>query len=230
MSKAYLNSVSGDHTKINIHKFAVDTKAMNKQIEKYLPAYRQQMDKWVILNDGEWAVFKSYLTLKTLAKKDHFTRSGEVCEDLGFILSGSVRLYHVKDGEEITGYFCLNNEFISSYTSFLKQIPGLPYIQALETTLLITLSFNAMQELLNHPVTAYKMERFGRLIAENLIFCYEDRMQGFVTQSPEERYITLLHRNRRVLQHIPQHYLANYLGITATSLSRIRKRIFETLK
>jgi CRP-like cAMP-binding protein len=204
-----------------------ERKAMNKQIKKYLPAFRQQMDKLVILNDEEWTVFESYLTLRTLLKKDHFTRSGEVCKELGFILKGSVRLYHIKDGEEITGYFCLNNEFISSYTSFLKQIPGLPYIQALENTLLITLSFNAMRKLLNHPVTAYKMERFGRLIAENLVFCYEDRMQGFVTQSPEERYATLLHSNPRMLQHIPQHYLANYLGITATSLSRIRKRIFE---
>lgn len=198
---------------------------MDKQREQYLPIFRQQMDKWVVLNDDEWGVFTKHLVLKTLSKKDHFIQSGEVCKDLGFILSGSVRLYHVKDGEEITGYFCLNNEFISSYTSFLKQKPSLPYIQALENVLLITLSYTALQQLLNHPVTAHKMERFGRLIAENLIFCYEDRMQGFVTQSPEERYATLLNSNSRILQHIPQHYLANYLGITATSLSRIRKRI-----
>jgi CRP-like cAMP-binding protein len=161
---------------------------MDNQIEKQLPVFRQHMDRWVIFNDEEWAVFQKYLMIKTLHKKDYFTRSGDVCKELGFILSGSVRLYHVKDGEEITGYFSLNNEFISSYTSFLRQKPGLPYIQALEDVLLITLSYSALQQLLNHPVTGYKMERFGRLMAENLIFCYEDRMQGFVTQTPEERY------------------------------------------
>jgi CRP-like cAMP-binding protein len=203
---------------------------MDNQIEKQLPVFRQHMDRWVIFNDEEWAVFQKYLMIKTLHKKDYFTRSGDVCKELGFILSGSVRLYHVKDGEEITGYFSLNNEFISSYTSFLRQKPGLPYIQALEDVLLITLSYSALQQLLNHPVTGYKMERFGRLMAENLIFCYEDRMQGFVTQTPEERYRMLLNSNLRMLQHIPQHYLANYLGITATSLSRIRKRIFQPKK
>jgi CRP-like cAMP-binding protein len=200
---------------------------MDKKIEKYLPVFRQQMDRWVILNDKEWAVFSNYLTLRKLGKKEHFTRAGEVCKELAFILSGSMRLYHVKDGEIITGYFCLNHEFISSYTSFLKQQPGLPSIQALENVVLITLSYNDMQILLNDPVTAYKMERFGRLIAEDLIFCYEERMQGFLTQTPEERYATLINNHPQMLQHIPQHYLANYLGITATSLSRIRKRIFE---
>ena len=200
---------------------------MDTQIEKYLPVFRQQMDKWVIFNDEEWIVFTKYLNFKALHKKDHFTRAGNVCKELGFILSGSVRLYHVKDDEEITGYFCLNNEFISSYKSFLKQEPGLSYIQALEDTLLITINHKDLHQLFNNPVTAYKMERFWRLIAEHLICCYEERVQAFVTQTPEERYATLLNSNSRMLKYIPQHYLATYLGITPVSLSRIRKRIFE---
>lgn len=199
-------------------------------MEKFLPVFRQQMDKLVIFSDEEWAVVTPFLNFKALHKKDHFTRAGEVCKELGFILSGSVRLYHVKDGEEITGYFCLDNEFISSYKSFLRQKPGLSSIQVLEDTSMITFSHDALQQLLNHPLTACKMERFGRLIAEQLICCYEDRVQAFVTQNPEERYASVLNNNPRILQHIPQHYLANYLGITAVSLSRIRKRIFKTVK
>lgn len=203
---------------------------MEAQIEKYLPVFRQHMDKLVIFNDEEWSVVTKYLNFKALHKKDHFTRAGDVCKELSFILFGSVRLYHVKDGEEITGYFCLNNEFISSYRSFIKQEPGLSSIQVLEDTLMITFTHSALQQLLDNPVTAYKMERFGRLMAEHLICCYEDRVQAFVTQNPEERYTALLNSNPRILKHIPQHYLANYLGITAVSLSRIRKRIFETVK
>ena len=200
---------------------------MAMQLEEYLPAFKQQLDKWVVFNDEEWAILKNHLQLKTLAKKEHFVQAGEVCQELAFILFGSVRLYHVKDGEEITGYFCLDNEFISSYRSFLKQEHGGSFIQALESTLLITFSHAAIQQLLANPITAYKMERFGRLIAEQLVFCYEDRVQAFVTQTPEERYTALLMSNARVLQHIPQHYLATYLGITPVSLSRIRKRLTE---
>jgi CRP-like cAMP-binding protein len=188
-------------------------------LAQYLPAFRRQMDKWVILNDEEWSIFSSYLKLRVLRKKEHFTRSGEVCKKLGFILSGSLRLYHVKDGAEITGYFSLNNEFISSYKSFLKQEPGIPYIQALEDVVLITIDHSALLQLWDHPVSGHKMERIGRLIAEELVFCYEDRLEAFATPTPEERYASVLNNNPRILKHLPQHYLANYLGITPTSLS-----------
>jgi CRP-like cAMP-binding protein len=141
-----------------------------------------------------------------------------------------VRFYFAKNGIEVTNYFCLDNEFISSYKSFLKQEPGLSSIQALEDTLLITFNNNAVKQLLANPIRAYKMERFGRQIAEYLICCYEDRVHAFVTQTPEERYTALLISNSPILQRIPQHYLANYLGITPVSLSRIRKRIFEPVK
>lgn len=203
---------------------------MDPKIENYLPAYRKQLDKLVVFNDEEWAVFKEHLRLKPLKKKEHFTQSGDVCKEVGLIMSGSVRYYFVKDGEEVTNYFSLDNDFVSSYKSFLKQEPGLPSIQSLEDTVLITFTNKAIQQLLNNPVTAYKMERFGRLIAEYLICCYEDRVQSFVTQTAEERYATLLNNNSLLLQRIPQHYLANYLGITPVSLSRIRRRMFETVK
>jgi CRP-like cAMP-binding protein len=203
---------------------------MDTQVENHLQVFREQLNNLVIFNDDEWAVFKSHLRLKKLAKKEHLTHIGDTCKEVGFILTGSVRLYHIRDGNEITSYFSLAHDFISSYKSFVKQEPGLSSIQALEDTLLIIFTYQSMQQLLNNPVTAYKMERFGRLIAEYLVCCYEERVLSFVMKTPEERYATLLNSNSRILQHIPQHYLANYLGITPVSLSRIRKRIFETVK
>ncbi|MBS7566493.1 Crp/Fnr family transcriptional regulator [Mucilaginibacter sp. Bleaf8] len=201
-----------------------------RNVSPYLSAFKQQVEKMVVFDDEEWAIITTHLSLKTLGRKEHFVQSGEICKALGFIVTGSMRLYHIKDGTEKTSYFCTTNDFITSYKSFMKQEPSVSAIQALDDVLLITLEYNALQELLDNPVTARKMERFGRLLAEDLIFCYEDRMHGFITQTPEERYATLLHDNPSMLQQVPQHYLANYLGITATSLSRIRKRIFDTIK
>ncbi|QJD94699.1 Crp/Fnr family transcriptional regulator [Mucilaginibacter robiniae] len=189
--------------------------------------FRKQLKNLVVFNDEEWTIFEQYLQLSTLKKKDHFIKADEVCKQVGFIVSGSVRLYHLKDGEEITGYFCFENEFISSYKSFIQQQPGYAYIQALEDTLLVIFDYKSLQQLLANQITAYKMERFGRLIAEYLICCYEDRVHSFVTQTPEERYAELLNSNAPLLQRVPQHYLANFLGITPVSLSRIRKRMFE---
>ncbi|WP_423147284.1 Crp/Fnr family transcriptional regulator [Rubrolithibacter danxiaensis] len=195
--------------------------------ERQLEIYRAFLTRYVTFTEEEWAIFQSFLQLKSIKKKENFVETGKVCTEVGFILEGSVRIYHIKDGQEITGYFCLENELISSYKSFLNQNPSNCYIEALENTEIIIFSKNALGQLLNNPLINYKMERFGRLVAEELLCCYDDRVFSFVTQTPEERYLQLLQYGRNILKRIPQHYIANYLGITPVSLSRIRKRILE---
>ena len=195
-----------------------------------LQIFREHLKKYVDFNEAEWILFSQHLSFAKLKKKHYFAESGKVCNKVGFIVKGSVRYFHVKDGEEITGYFSFENEFLSSYKSYLTGLPGHVYIQALEDSLLITFTRKDMDEMLSDPMLVYKMERFGRLIAEQYLCCYEDRVTAFITQTPEERYLELLNSGREILQRMPQHYVANYLGITPVSLSRIRKRILETVR
>jgi len=189
--------------------------------------FREQIKKYIVFNEDEWALFCKNLSFTTLKKRKHFIEPGKVCDNIGFIISGSVRYYNIKDSEEITGYFSFENEFVSSYKSFLTRLPGLNYIQALEDTELINISYANMQKMLANPILAYKMERFGRLVAENYLICYEDRMVSFITQTPEERYLDLLNTGGDIIRRMPQHYIANFLGITAVSLSRIRRRVMK---
>lgn len=200
---------------------------MDTLIDNKFGIFRNGLEVFISFTDEEWQIFKSYLRFKNLRKKDLFHPVGQVCNDIGFIVSGIVRSYVIKDGEEITTYFSFANDMVSSYKSFLMRQPTLTCLEAMLETELITLSYNAIQELYNHPLLGYKMERFGRLTGEYLACCYEDRVMSFVTQSPEERYLQLLQNNKTIIQCIPQHYIANYLGITPVSLSRIRKRIME---
>lgn len=195
-----------------------------------LQIFRGHLRIYIDFNEAEWILFSQHLSFAKLKKKQYFAESDKVCNKVGFIVKGSVRYYHIKDGEDITGYFSFENEFLSSYKSYLTGLPGHVYIQALEDSLLITFTKKDMDEMLNNPMLAYKMERFGRLIAEHYLICYEDRVTAFVTQTPEERYLELLSTGREILQRMPQHYIANYLGITPVSLSRIRKRILETVR
>lgn len=192
-----------------------------------LTTFREQLTKYIEFDEVEWAVFKSHLSFKILKKKKNFAEPETVCSEIGFIISGAVRCFNVVDGEEITGYFCFENEFVSSYKSFLTRLPGSGYIQALEDSQLIIISHNNLQQMLANPLLAYKMERFGRLIAEHYLICYEDRMSSFINKTPEERYLELLNTGKDILQRMPQHYIAHFLGITPVSLSRIRRRILE---
>jgi CRP-like cAMP-binding protein len=195
-----------------------------------LSIFRDQLKKYVDFNEAEWILFTQHLSFVNLKKKHYFAEPGKVCDKVAFIVTGNIRYFYIKDGQDITSYFSFENEFASSYKSYLTGLPGFTYIQALEDTKLITFTRRDMDQMLANPMLAYKMERFGRLIAEHYLCCYEDRVASFITQTPEERYLHLLNTGREILQRMPQHYIANYLGITPVSLSRIRKRILETAK
>lgn len=190
--------------------------------------FRKELKKYAVFNDMEWDIFTEYLTFSSLKKKENFVTEGSICDYIGFVCAGSVRYYAFKDGVDITGYFSFENEFVSSYRSFLTRQPSLTNIEALERTDLILISWKNMQTMLVHPLLSYKMERFGRLVAEHYCCCYEERIASFVSQTPEERYLKLMETNRGILQRIPQHYIANFLGITPVSLSRIRRRVLLT--
>lgn len=203
---------------------------MSKPGSLQLQVFRKYLEPFALLDEEEWQIFSGHLYLKSLSKKGRFIAHDKVCNEVGFILRGSFRFYFVKDGVEISNYFCFQNEFISSYRSFLKNEPSLITIEAMEESTLICFSKASLATLLSEPRVMLKMERFGRKIAEYLICCYEERVVSFVTQTPEEHYRALLKSGHDFMQKIPQHYLANYLGITAVSLSRIRKRVFASEK
>jgi len=192
-----------------------------------LQKFREHVASYIPINDEEWLILKPYLEISTLKKKQNFTEPGKICNQIGLVVKGAVRYFHVKDGEEITGYFSFENELLSSYKSFLTRQPGTNYVQALEDTIVVSLGYNAMQQVYADAIIGQKMERFGRLIAEHYLICYEDRVTAFITQTPEERYNKLMETGGEVLQRIPQHYIANFLGITPVSLSRIRRRIMK---
>ena len=200
-----------------------------KPIEKF-NLFRAVVEHFVELSGDEWEILRNHLKLVQLKKKDFYVQAGDVCDSIALIVSGSARYFHVKDGIEITNYFSVENEFLTSYKSFLTRQASIINIEVLENTELIILSYNSLQNLLNNSLMAYKMERFGRLIAEFTICCYDDRITSFIIQSAEERYLDLFTKSPNIIKRIPQHYIANYLGITPVSLSRIRRRIMDPAK
>lgn len=198
---------------------------MDALTNEQLLQFRSRMETFVEFNEAEWIVCTQYVSVTNYKKKQHFVAPGEICTTLGFVLSGSLRFYHIIDGNDITGYFSFENDFVSSYKSFLTGEPCISYIQALEPTTILTVSKKNWEAMLANPMLAYKMERFGRLLAEYYLICYDDRLTSFITQSPEERYLKLLESGKDIIRRMPQHYIANFLGITPVSLSRIRRRI-----
>ncbi|MDN3584649.1 Crp/Fnr family transcriptional regulator [Mucilaginibacter flavus] len=196
--------------------------------EVILISYREKIKNFITFNDEEWYAFTGFLKIKKVKKNRCFVEYGKICRELGFIINGAVRFCNVINGQEITGYFSFENSFVTALKSYLAEEPCLYDIKTLEDTIFVTISKKNMEAMLKHPLLSCKMERFGRLISESFNILFEDRIKSFVIKTPEQRYLDLLKSGKDIVKRIPVQYIAQFIGITAVSLSRIRKRIMNS--
>lgn len=129
--------------------------------------------------------------------------------------------YAVDDREHVAGFFIEDTTF-SDYQSFLTRQPSRMYIQALEDTEVIDISYDAAQYLYRHVPEA---EKLGRLLAEYLFILLSNRNSSLLLDTPEERYKKLVAQRPYLFQRVPKYMIASYLGITPEVLSRIRARL-----
>lgn len=182
-------------------------------------AFVNFIENLVTLETGALDDLRAVVRERTLKKKDHFVREGEVCRSVGFIAKGCIRLYYIRDGEDITKDFNFETNFCGSHASFSMQQPSRFNIVAMEDVLLYEISRSDLYALYDK----YKsFERLGRLLMERMFDRKEQREASFLLDNAEKRYEALLNAHPEITQRIPLKYIASYLGITAETLSRLR--------
>lgn len=178
----------------------------------------------VQIDDEAWQSLSEKLVRKTFKKKELLLEEGKVCKEIGFIVKGSFRYYQTLDGEEITTFFSFENNWTSAYSSFLTRQPSNTSIEAMENSEVLIISYDTLQSLYKQYPS---IEKFGRLMAEYLVTCLDERLRSMLLKTPEERYLSVLQNNNEYFERVPLHYVASFLGIKAESLSRIRKRMMQ---
>lgn len=178
--------------------------------------------KIVSPDDEELAAFTSAFSIKKIRKKEILLSQGAICRYIWFINRGLVRDYFHRDGAEVTAGFFKEGEFVTNYESFISQKPSKAYIDALEDSELLRISYDSLQYLYSCSKT---WERAGRLIAERLFLASEQKKDGLLSNSPDLQYLSLVQEQPDIVQRVPQYYIASYLGVTPEHLSRIRKKI-----
>ena len=178
----------------------------------------------VKLDEAAWNDMQQRLEHRAYKKKQLFIAEGKVCREIAFICKGSFRYYKIVDGIDVTTFFSFEHNWVSAYTSFLRKAPSFVGVEAMEDAEALILSYDSLQYLYQHYIA---FERFGRLMAEYLVGCLDDRMHSLLLKTPEERYLKTLTENSIYFERVPQHYIASYLGIAPESLSRIRKRMMH---
>ncbi|MDF2474531.1 MAG: crp/fnr family transcriptional regulator [Sphingobacterium sp.] len=171
--------------------------------------------------DNQWAKFNHFFKRLEIPAKTILLQEGQISKRMFFIEKGCLRTWVNNDGRDITTQFFFEGDRVSAIESFRTNRPSLYSIESLEPCILQTISQKDFQHIIDDlPELRKELEEhlFKRLLhAQQLFYSY-------LKNNPQERYQELIQRHPHIIQRVPQHYIASYLGITSVSLSRIRNR------
>lgn len=187
---------------------------MTIELKKFINEYVQLPDE--MMND-----VLSKFKKKTIQKNDFVLQQGETCKDLIFVQSGCLRLYYIQDDIEVSVWFALKHSSAIEIYSFISETPTNYFLQAIENTEILYLPKSELNKLYE---TYPKMQEMMRKFWEDVILHLLERFTALQRDTAEQRYLDLLEKPE-LLQSIPQKYLASFIGVTPTSLSRIKKNI-----
>lgn len=184
------------------------------------------ISKYISLSEDEKNAIVSLDIFRNEKKGTILLKEGQRSNEGYFVLQGCIRTYYMINGEEKTTAFYTEMEGITP-NCVLSKKPSEYFISCVEDSI-VTVSNPDME-----AETFEKFPRFEtlcRVLSEELLAKKQSSYDEFKISTPEQRYLNLLQNRPDLLQRVPQHQLASYLGITPQSLSRLRTRISEKKK
>ncbi|MDO6437808.1 Crp/Fnr family transcriptional regulator [Cyclobacterium sp. 1_MG-2023] len=189
---------------------------MKNEILKYLSKYT------TITRELENAI-KENTFIKSFGKGTTLLSEGEISTECYFLLKGCIRSYIIENGEEKTIEFYTEEQVVTP-SNYGKATPSNYYFECMENVIVSVGNPELEKETFQkHP----QLDSLSRVIAEIIMAKNQDSFAKFKTSNPEERYLNMLKTRPELVQRVPQHQIASYLGVKPESLSRIRKRIIS---
>lgn len=176
------------------------------------------------LTNQELAIIHSCFHEEKLQKNDFFTKSDKICDKLSIVKSGILRVYALSDRKEITQWISTENFLITEVIGFFFDQPNRWTIQAFTDTELLTITKT------NYLKLCKEFPKWNEIEKRLIVKCFamiEDRVFSHLSMTAEERYDLYFEQNRELFNQVPLQYIASVLGMTAETLSRIRKRQTE---
>lgn len=175
------------------------------------------------LNQQQIELIKSKVVFKEIKKDEYYHEAGKIPREIIFLTEGIMRVcYYNNKGDEITKYFFEENHFIADILSYNQEIPSTEYLQAITDCKYISFSKETMKEL---SMTIIEWDRIVSKITAKGFAEKINKISPMMSEDATERYLSFFEKFPNLANRIPLSYLASYLGITQSSLSRIRKNI-----
>ncbi|WP_266205892.1 Crp/Fnr family transcriptional regulator [Pontibacter kalidii] len=158
---------------------------------------------------------------RKISRNEFFLQEGKVSDEYLFLEEGCLRAFaYDTNGSEVTTGFYTDKQVVFEVSSFFNKLPSKENIKALTDCEGWSIAFAELNHLF-HAIPEFR--EFGRSILVKGFASLKDRMLTMITESAEERYVHLLRTRPELFQHAQLKYIASYLGVTDSSLSRIRK-------
>lgn len=181
------------------------------------------ISKYISLTEEEKNVLVSLDIFRSFKKGTILLNKGQKSNESYFVLKGCIRTYYVLEGEEKTTAFYTEMEALTP-PCVISKTPSEYYVSCTEDSMLL-ISNSDMETEINSKFP--KFDIMCRMFSEEMLAKQRIDFDEFKTSSPEQRYQNLLQKRPDLIQRVPQHQLASYLGIKPQSLSRLRARIIE---
>ncbi len=154
-----------------------------------------------------------------LERNQYLKVGGSIDTNIYFIENGSLKIFLLDETEERIIRFGYKNNLIVSIDSFLNNKPSELYIQAIKKTEVQVITKKKFSEFIN---SSYERMKLWLTILEDLVLQQIEREKDLLINSPKERYERVLKRNPQLFQEIPNKHIANYLRMSAETLSRLK--------
>lgn len=183
---------------------------------------RRTMERYVPLTDAEWARVAPYWRQRRFERGAVITDVGQVENWFSIVQEGVQRIHVPHDGDEVCVGFAYGHSWSGVFDSFVSRRPSRFVLQAVTASVLLSIHHDDLRALRDGmPV----LERFGRLILEEVVVGRASREIELLTLTAEERYRALLQRSPHLLQLVPQKDIASYLRMTPETFSRLRGKV-----
>jgi len=180
------------------------------------------------LTDEKWMEYTNYFNRMEVPAKTILLEEGEISKKLFIIEKGCIRVWFNNNGKDLTTQFFFENQSVASIESFMKKFPSQAAVETIEPSVLWWISKNDLDKILEEIKEIPELrDRLIDMLFQRT-FDYMKYFVSFIKDSPTQRYLNLIEERPQIIQRVPQHYIASYLGVTTVHLSRIKSKLLHS--
>lgn len=188
----------------------------------------EKVDKDSLLSQEFINKYKPYFREEVYPAKTVLLEEGAIANKVFWVSKGCLRVWINKDGHEVTFQFFLENSMVSSIESFWRGMPSKFTLETIEPTVVWVADKEDIRPLLEESLAISEYRDLFIDVIFQRTFDYVNHSLSFVQSTPEERYLKLYESRPELIQRIPQHYIASYIGVSKVHLSRIKSKLLKS--